>query len=425
MNRLLYILVPALWLTGCFSAEMRVVEQLPNIHREWQTQVRHQANLQEKTVGWSQAVTQLQVGNLKWRTSRHGVASAKEAVRQVYRDLRPSLNVQAGLSRPLLDLPGITSKDLSFSADSFITLPGVVGFNARKFAADLSLMRAQVAEQIQKRTQVVELYKLTLRAGVTRQNLAMAQQQQVMAQRWEALDPVLGRQTMAELRSEETQLELEAQQLQDQIGELLGNRNYRWKIETNSLPVLSNYEQFELQETSRVGRLQLLLTAIELAGAKARLQGIRLYQWPDLHLYISGPPIYQRSAGTQHMWDAGQVRANANLFWQIDTRGQIASMARGEKQQQALQRARIRLEAQGMISKLLAAKRMLAKYREEEARLTEQTRQLAEVPAPLDFRGWQQLFNSQRVLARERQKLFIQSVELKILFWVIDDESWQ
>jgi len=425
MIRILYIPVPLLWLVGCFSAEMRVAEQLPNVHREWQSQVRHQANLQEIEVNWQQAMAQLRVGNLKWRTSRRDVASAKESVSQVYRDLRPSLNVQGGLSRPLLNLPGVTSKDLSFSANSFITLPGVVGFNARKFAADLSLMRAQVAEQIQKRTQVIELYKLTLRSGVNQQNRALAQQQQVMAQRWEALDPVLGRQTMAELRSKETQLELEAQQLQDQIGELLGNRNYRWSIETNSLPVLKNYEQFELQETSHVGQLQLLLTAIELAGAKARLQGIRLYRWPDLHLYISGPPIYQRAAGTQHMWDAGQVRANANLFWQIDTRGNIARMARGEKQLQALQRARIRLEAQGLISKLMAAKRMLVKYREEETRLTEQARQLAQVPAPLDFRGWQQLFNAQQVLARERQKLFIQSVELKILFWVIDDEAWQ
>ena len=170
--------------------------------------------------------------------------------------------------------------------------------------------------------------------------------------------------------------------------------------------------------------MQLQLTAIELAGAKARLQGIRLYQWPDLHLHISGPPIYQRAAGTQHMWDAGQVRANANLFWQIDTRGTIARMVRGEKQLQELQRDRIRLEAQGMISKLLAAKRLLTKYREEQTRLNEQTQQLAEVPAPLDFRGWQQLFNTQRVLARERQKLFIQTVELQTLLWVIDDEAW-
>ncbi len=423
MGRILYILVPALWLAGCFSAEMRVAEQLPNVQREWQAQVWRQSNLQETTVDWQQAMAQLRVGNLKWRSSRRDVASAKEAVQQVYRDLRPSLNLQAGLNRPLFDLPGVTSKDLSFSADSFITLPGVVGFNARKFAANLSLMRAQVAEQIQKRTQVVELYKLSLRAGVNRQNRAMALQQQVLAQQWEALDPVLGRQTMAELRAEQTQLELEAQRFQDQIGELLGNRNHRWRIETNSLPVLDNYEQFKLQD-SRVGQLQLQLTAIELAGAKARLQGIRLYQWPDLHLSISGPPIYQRAAGAQHMWDAGQVRANANLFWQIDTRGHIARMVRGEKQLQELQRDRIRLEAQGMISKLLAAKRLLTRYREEQTRLNEQTQQLAEVPAPLDFRGWQQLFNTQRVLARERQKLFIQTVELQTLLWVIDDEAW-
>ncbi|SVD42946.1 uncharacterized protein METZ01_LOCUS395800, partial [marine metagenome] len=74
MNRLLYILVPALWLTGCFSAEMRVAEQLPNVHREWQAQVRHQANLQDVRVDWPQAMAQLRVGNLKWRTSRRDVA---------------------------------------------------------------------------------------------------------------------------------------------------------------------------------------------------------------------------------------------------------------------------------------------------------------------------------------------------------------
>ena len=425
MIRLLFIFMPVLWLAGCVSAEKRVAEQLPNVQREWQAQVRRQANLPEKTLDWPQAMAQLRAGNLKWRTSRHDVTNSIEAVQQVYKDLRPSLNVRAGLSRNLVDLPGVTSKDLSFSADSFISLPGVVGFNARKFAADLSLMRAQVVERIQERTQTVELYKLSLRAGVNQQNRDMARQQEVLAQQWEALDPVLGRQTMAELRTEQIQLELEAQQLQGQIGELLGNRNYRWKVETNSLPVLDDYEQFGLQDTNRVGQLQMKLAAIELAGAKARLQGIQLYHWPDLHLFISGPPIYQRMAGTGHVWNARQVQANANFFWQVDTRGHMGRMARGEKQLQKLQQDRVRLEAQGMISKLLAAKRLLARFREEQIRLNEQVRQMAEIPAPLDFQGWHQLFNAQRVLVRERQKLFIQSVELQTLLWVIDDEAWK
>ena len=78
-----------------------------------------------------------------------------------------------------------------------------------------------------------------------------------------------------------------------------------------------------------------------------------------------------------------------------------------------------------MISKLLEAKRLLARYREEQIRLNEQVRQMAEIPAPLDFQGWHQLFNAQRVLVRERQKLFIQSVELQTLLWVIDDEAWK
>jgi hypothetical protein len=71
---------------------------------------------------------------------------------------------------------------------------------------------------------------------------------------------------------------------------------------------------------------------------------MKLRYWPELNIFVSGPPVYQRSAGVDRFWDADDVRVSADLFWTLDTRGQLGRAIRQTKRQQELQRERYKEE---------------------------------------------------------------------------------
>src|SRR4051812_49097217 len=83
-------------LTACTSPRTRVAQGIEKLALEWQTNLAHQAQLPERTLDWPSALAQLRAGNLKLRQTRTELTNAQEAVRQVFRDLVPSLNLHAG-----------------------------------------------------------------------------------------------------------------------------------------------------------------------------------------------------------------------------------------------------------------------------------------------------------------------------------------
>ena len=89
MNGLHSIVLLSIGMAGCISAEKRVADEMPEVQREWSGQVERQANLSKKKIDWPQALEALRSGNQDWRASRNDVTSAKGAVQQVYKDLRP------------------------------------------------------------------------------------------------------------------------------------------------------------------------------------------------------------------------------------------------------------------------------------------------------------------------------------------------
>ena len=64
------------------------------------------------------------------------MTNAQESVHQVFRDLMPTLNLHAGANKRLVDLPNLSSSDVTFSADSFFNIPGVVSFSARLYITE-------------------------------------------------------------------------------------------------------------------------------------------------------------------------------------------------------------------------------------------------------------------------------------------------
>src|SRR6185369_15002683 len=149
-----------------------------------------QTRLPEQTADWPTAVALLHAQNLKLRSARSEITNSEESVRQVFKDLIPTLNLRANVTRSLKSLGATSLDDVTFSVDSFFNVPGIVNMNARFFGARLTLLRAHLAYQLAEREQMIELYKLLLSVQETRELTAQLQAEQQLAQSIEKADPL-------------------------------------------------------------------------------------------------------------------------------------------------------------------------------------------------------------------------------------------
>lgn len=411
-------------LSGCLSAPKRVHKEMPEVQREWLANLKGQTELPGQLLDWPEAVAKVRLGNLKLWSARIEVTNAQEEVRAVYRDLLPILSLRSGLSRSLTDIPSTTPGDVTFSADSFINVPGVVGFNARLFAAHLSLLRAQTALALTERTELINLIKVFYAEKDWRERMDEMEAQERAARQWVLLDPVLGQNALTEVALEKSALAKEEDELSEQASTLFGDRSRRWQLTSAGLPSL-DYEALSLGDTHRVGQLQMRMAAIELAGARARVQGIKLQYWPELYLSVTAPPLYQQYGNGGQFFQTSAVQANADFFWQIDTRGYVSRQLRQERRSQQLERRQFELESQALIGQLVGAQHVFPEIRGQENQIKRQLNLLAFLPPPANFEDWQREFKTRQKLRREQQKLASERAELETLFWFLDNDNWK
>src|SRR5262249_7196574 len=141
---------------------------LDRLRQAWETNLQTQATLPEKVLDWPEAVDLVLQHNLKVLQARTEITNAIENVHQVFKDLIPTLNARAGVSKELAQLANITANDFTFSVDSFFNVPGVVSFGSRLYVARLYAIRAQVAYELAEREQLLELYRLFFTADELR-----------------------------------------------------------------------------------------------------------------------------------------------------------------------------------------------------------------------------------------------------------------
>ncbi|HYE33164.1 MAG TPA: hypothetical protein VEH27_17180 [Methylomirabilota bacterium] len=395
------------------------------LQAEWQTNAIHQANLPERVVDWPTATRLLIENNAKLKGSRTDLTNAQEGVRQVFRDLTPTLNLRSGVSRSLKSLGSTGVDDVTFSADSFFSVPGMVSFGARLYAAKLFELRARTANELAEREQVIALYRTFLAAHEVTIETERLSQKRRAAETLAQVDPVTSQIMLAEVEVQELTRRRDIQSVQDQVAELLGDRSVRWALTTNGLPELRyDLNPLPVADTNRVAQLQMKLVAIELEAAKAQLLGIRLRYWPELNIYVTGPPIYQRYGNEGRWWDADQVRASADLFWNIDTRGYISRQMRQTKRSQALQRERMRMDALALIDRLIFTQGILEETNLKARLLNSRLQLLLAAPPGQDYTALQRFSADYRLLEDEQRNLRRQLAELNTLFWFVDEQGW-
>jgi hypothetical protein len=407
------------------SLKNKVSQNFGSLQAQWQTNVIRQMALPEQVLNWPQAVAQLEAGNLKLRRGRADITNANENVRQVFKDLTPTLNFRSGFTKSLNTLPAATLDDVTFNIDSFFNIPGIVNFGTRWFAARLMRIRAEALYELSKREQTIELYKLFLSfqdAQVTREQL---NNEIAFANAVRRVDPLAAEVMLKDLDVRTIGLAKEREGLQDKAGEVFGSRDFRWILVNQELPQLRyDVAPLQLTDTNTVAQLQMKLAAIEFVAAWARIKGIQLQYWPDLTIFITGPPLYSHSTSGENFWDLGQVRANANFYWRIDTRGQIANQLRQTRRDQELQIVRLRQEALALIDKILAAQQLMGTLREQADQLDQLLPLMAQVPAAADYTGILKANEAARSFRDQERKLRRELAELNTLFWFVDETKW-
>lgn len=412
-------------LPGCLSPHKKVAERVSELRTHWQTSAVYQAKLPVRSLDWAAAVAFLHENNLRLARARADVTNAQENVRQIFKDLLPTVTVRSGISQTIGEISMTTWDDVILDVNSFFNIPGLVSLNTRLFSARLVLLRAITLYELAEREQTVELYKLMLAFQEHQETRAALEAEQRFANAVSAVDDVTGKVLLRETEARDLTLLREGDTLQQRAGDLLGDRRHRWVLTTNGAPAL-NYDTdpLPLGDTNRIAQLQMRLVAIELVGAWARLVGIKLQYWPELRLFVSGPPIYSRRGGDDTFFDAENIRVTADVFWRLDTRGQISKQLRQTRRDQAIQFARIHQESLALIDRILAAQRILGDLRTEIAELNQLIPIVESVPPPADFTSIVKAAETRRSLRDQERRLRRDLAELNTLFWFVDEQKW-
>lgn len=411
--------------SGCLSPDKRVARQMPELRSQWRTNVLYQADLPERVLDWNEAVQFSRENNLRLRRGRVEITNAQENVRQIFKDLLPQITLRSGISQTIGELSATTWDDVIFDVNGFLNIPGLVSLNTRYFTARLTLLRALTLYELSEREQTIELYKLMLAYQEYQDAAAALEAEQRFASAVRGVDDVSGQVLLREAEQRDLQLAREREALQQRAGELLGDRRWRWVLATNGAPSFDYAsEPLAVANSNRVAQLQMRLVAIELVGAWARVTGIKLQYWPEVRLFLTAPAVYTRRGGEDTFFDAEDIRLTADVFWRLDTRGQVSKRLRQTRRDQELQVARIRQESLALIDRILTAQRLLEDLRTEIAELNQLIPIVEGIAPAADFTSIVNAAATRRSLRDQERRLRRDLAELNTLFWFVDETKW-
>jgi hypothetical protein len=418
-------LLVALVCCGCTSPRKKLARKMPELRLQWQTNVAYQAELPEQNLDWPEAVRYLRDHSLKLLRARMEVTNAQENLRQVFKDLLPQITVHSGINQTVGDIPMTSWNDVFLDINGFFNVPGFISLDARYFAARLSLIRAKTASELVDREQIIELYRLMLAYQEHAEAKAAVEAEQRFANAVRSVDDITGRVLLRQNERRELALSRGADGLQQRAGDLLGEKGWRWKISTNGAPEF-DYAAAPLRvdDTNRIAQLQMRLVALELVGAWARIVGIKLQYWPELRLFVTGPPIYTHRAGSETFFDADQIRVTADIFWQLDIRGQVGRQLRQTRREQELQIEQLRQQSIALIDRLLSAQKLVDDVRKEIAELDQVIPIVEALPPAAEFTSMVKAAETRTSLRDEERRLRRELAELNTLFWFVDEQRW-
>jgi hypothetical protein len=415
------VLLPAL--AGCRSVQVGLQEHEAELATRHAAQAQALVDRRPRLLDWPSALVMMQAQNLSLQEARDAVVTAEERLRQINRDLIPGAALTGNLTKALTDLGDLRGSDAALSIYGFFNVPGVIQWRVRHYAAELQLLRAHWALELKSRELTIQLRELFVR----NQLLTQRRRQLALAQRWQISDPLAlsleASPPKIEHESLLRSLRLEEENLQDALAGILGDSSARWEPLADYLPRFDYaVSRPDPQDTGRFGGLYRRLHAAELEGARLRQRGVLLQYWPDLHVNLSSPPLYQSQGGRD--WSPDFILLNLGATVQLDLRGSISQQLRETRRDFARLEARLREQNARATSSLLQARESLQlnarQLRLAELRL-EALRSLPPGLSPARARE-----NLERLLALDQQRtaLLVEQTRLEALFWILDETRW-
>jgi hypothetical protein len=242
----------------------------------------------------------------------------------------------------------------------------------------------------------------------------------------EQVDPFSGNVMRTEMQTLDLTYLRDLKSFQDRASDLLGSRQYRWIFSTNGLPALNYHENpLPLADTNRVAQVQMRLLAIELEAARAQILGMKLRYWPELNIFVTGPPIYQQTSGHDRFWDSEEVRASADLFWTVDTRGNNRRMIRQTLRQQDLQIRQYQQESLTLLNRLIFTQQIMDTMQKQLGNVESQLALLLSIPPAQNYDSIQKYSQEYHTLTQQQLQLKRDISELNALFWFVDEYAWR
>ncbi|MBP6507156.1 MAG: TolC family protein, partial [Opitutaceae bacterium] len=285
-------LLTLLLLPACSFAPNRLEPQQAVATQRWQ-ELAAEPTAPVAAIGWTEAVQKLEANNPKLRNARERVRASEEAVRQVPHNYIPELTLNLFGYPTLGEIGDGTLGNTFFYLGSLINLPNPMRYRAEATQARLRYLSAQLEAEVLRRDLYVQLYRL-FRSAAPR----LRADTETAALRWlAAASP--DSPAASQARELATTNHTAWQGIESETAELLGDYSRHWRPQPGAdLPVL-DYATHPpaLDGRNQFAALQITRAGLQLAALEAQRQGLLAIEWPQFSVFLSAPPIYQRSAG--------------------------------------------------------------------------------------------------------------------------------
>lgn len=414
--------VMACCLIGCRSTKLIVEKESTALDHAWTERAEAFAGREELVLTWPEARAMLLERNLPLRKAAEERERAQRRIGQVYRDLLPYADLQAGFGKRLTELDGLSSRDFRMDLNAYAFFSGLFSLKRDVYAAELGYIRADLVCRLVEREKTVELYRAFL--AFAQRDRAVARRE-ALKQLWAEEPPELRRRFEPQeagtaLREEEPRID---EKLQAILTVLLNQPGRRVRPKTDEAWPTPRMH-LEITHAERTGRLQRNLTAIELVGARAQVQGVRLEYWPDVSAYLTSGPLWHTTGGEPIWWSKEDLWMAADARIPIDIRGDIGRRLRDAKSDLAFLEEELALRDSALLAEFATRNKQLQQVERDLAELECDSEALREIIALENLETLMTRLPAWLQLEARREALEAQRDDIGAFFLFYDEGAW-
>lgn len=415
--------VAAAGLSGCRGVQPVVTRETEALGRAWEERASAFPDREELVLSWPEARALLLERNLALRKAAEDRERARKRIGQVYRDLLPYTDLQAGLNKRLTELDDLSSRDFRLDLNAYAFLSGLLSLRRDLYAAELGWLRAGLVRRLAEREKTVELHRAFLASAQWERAVRRREEQERL---WAAAPPVLRRRFAPEARSRTLREAAERGEelLQTRLSELLNQPGRRVRL-THETPLPGSLARPpDIADAERTGWLRRNLVAVELTGARARVQGVRMEYWPDVRAYLTSGPLWRTSDGETIWWSKEDLWTSVNVRMPIDIRGNIGRRLREAKADLALLEEELALRDAALLAEFAARGEALRQTERDLAALARDREALGGLIALEGLETLATRLPSWTGQETRRAALEAQRDDLKAFFLFFDEAFW-